>query len=168
MTMYFPTQHNLLLQSNPLILPSACFAIKQPNSQLISLPIPRNMTYRKFFLLISHKNAVVSGECHWQMGTPNWGQSNLSKDGDVTWIILHSRIITPQQLYQWSEQVTALSAQEPQDAYSLTALGHSILESFSQDTPRITRPTHCRKNLYCMAIQPSIPLPKSLPTICRY
>jgi hypothetical protein len=109
----FNTAHNLLLQSNPIILCSACIAIKQPNSQLPPLPIPRNMTYRKFFLLTSHENAVVSGECHWQMGTPKWGQSILSKAGDVAWMILHSRIIMP--------QVTALSAQEPQDTYSLTA-----------------------------------------------
>jgi hypothetical protein len=110
------------------------------------------MTYRKFFLLTSHENAIVSGECLWQMSAPKWGQSILSKAEDVAWIILHSRIITP--------QVTAHSAQEP------LPLGHSILEPFSQDTPRITRPTHYRRNLYCMASQPSILLPNSLPTTC--
>jgi hypothetical protein len=41
-------------------------------------------TYRKFFLLISNEHVTVNGECHNQMGTPNWGavyhHPTLSKD----------------------------------------------------------------------------------------
>jgi hypothetical protein len=42
------------------------------------------------------------------MGTPYWSavyhHPILSKDGDIAWRILHNRIVTPQQVHQWSKQ----------------------------------------------------------------
>jgi hypothetical protein len=48
------------------------FVIKQPNGLLIPLPIPRRKTYNTLFKSNVEEQAMVNGECHWQLGKPKW------------------------------------------------------------------------------------------------
>jgi hypothetical protein len=50
---------------------SSC-VIKQQYGQLTPLPTPRSKTYNTLFQLIVDRQAVVNGECHWQLGNPKW------------------------------------------------------------------------------------------------
>jgi hypothetical protein len=60
---------NLSMQSTSLTSPPSSFINKQPSSQLTPLLIPRRMTYNKLFTLNVDRQAMVNGECHWQMGS---------------------------------------------------------------------------------------------------
>jgi hypothetical protein len=53
---------------------------------------------------------MVNGECHWQLGKPQWKavyhHPIMSKDGNISWMILYNRITTPQQLHKWGKRDT--------------------------------------------------------------
>jgi exonuclease III len=104
---HYPT---LTLQSNPSISTPLSYTILQPNGNLTPLPLPQNAIYRKFLSANSNKHVEVKGECHWNLGKPNWKavyhQPILSQDGDIAWRILHNRIVTPDLLHRWSKRQT--------------------------------------------------------------
>jgi hypothetical protein len=101
---YYP---NLSLQSTSLTPPASSFIIKQPNSQLTPLPIPRCKMYIILFKLITDTTGNGQWRMPWALGKPKWEAVYhypiLSKDGNVAWRILHNRIIMPQQLHKWKK-----------------------------------------------------------------
>jgi exonuclease III len=87
-------------------LPS--FVIQQTNHVTLSLPITRRILYQNFLQSNLNPHVPVTGESPWNLGKPNWEavyQSPIqSKDGDITWKLLHNRIATPQMLYLWKKR----------------------------------------------------------------
>jgi hypothetical protein len=82
----------------------------------------------------------------------------LSKDGeDIAARILHNRIVTPQQLHQWSKQDTDYCPWCPGttgtiDNMCSTAPQSQLLEPFSQDTPQITRTPPAAEETYTVRL----------------
>jgi hypothetical protein len=83
---------------------------------------------------------AANGECQWKIGTPNWKAVYHypihSNDGDIEWRILHNRIVTPQQLHQWSNRKTA------QKSPNITQLPVVIAKSTVYKTYMATNSTH--------------------------
>jgi hypothetical protein len=91
-------------------------------SVYLPFPIPRKTTHRKLFLLTKNEHVTVSGECHWQMGTSNWGQSVAALSSAKTEISLGEYYTTELSHYNCytsgvnETPITALGAQEPQES----------------------------------------------------
>lgn len=106
---------------------------------------------RSAYPYIGH--ATVSGDCHWQMGTPNLGQpiiiqstsTEMPLEEYYTTETSHHRSCT------YGANGTHLTVLGAQESHLRLSLSHSLPELFSQDTAT-TRPPHTAEENYTARI----------------